>query len=49
MRAIPARTPDLLVDAELAERARSSLVIGGFPVTGAVRRDAIAPRGAWRR
>ncbi|WP_198939440.1 MULTISPECIES: general stress protein [Pseudofrankia] len=33
---------DLLVDSELAERARSTLVLGGFPVTGAVRKDAIS-------
>lgn len=36
---------DLLVDAEVAERARSMLVLGGFPVTGAVRQDAALSGG----
>jgi hypothetical protein len=34
---------DLLCDTDVADRARSLLVLGGFPVTGAVRRDAVAP------
>jgi hypothetical protein len=34
---------DLLVDTEIADRARSMLVLGGFPVTGAVRRSAVTP------
>ncbi|MBL7490171.1 hypothetical protein I6A60_10255 [Frankia sp. AgB1.9] len=36
---------DLLVDTEVAERARSTLVLGGFPVTGAVRQDAAVSGG----
>jgi hypothetical protein len=36
---------DLLVDSEVAERARSMLVLGGFPVTGAVRQDAALSGG----
>nr|WP_131803717.1 general stress protein [Pseudofrankia sp. BMG5.36] len=39
-----AHSYDLLVDSELAERARSTLVLGGFPVTGSVRKDAISFR-----
>ncbi|WP_052711150.1 general stress protein [Pseudofrankia sp. DC12] len=36
---------DLLVDTEVAERARSTLALGGFPVTGAVRQDAAVSGG----
>ncbi|MBX6391573.1 MAG: hypothetical protein IRZ08_21730 [Frankia sp.] len=40
-RGYQAESYDLMVDAELAEKARSILVVGGYPVTGAVRRDAV--------
>jgi hypothetical protein len=40
-----AESYDLLVDAEVADRARSMLVLAGFPVTGAVRQDAAASGG----
>ncbi|MBL7501198.1 hypothetical protein I6A81_34070 [Frankia sp. CN7] len=48
-RAYRAESYDLLVDSELADRARSTLVLGGFPVTGAVRRDAVTTAAASAR
>jgi len=44
-RAYRADSYDLLVDTEVADRARSLLVLAGFPVTGAIRQDAAASGG----